>query len=462
MTLLSAVAASAVAYHLNREAILRRTTDGVVAEFQGTLGRLVPNYPSGAPETYRFGPENATDLSRMIRDELRKPGRAAVAIERPPGRVPPEEVAWLGVPVPADFLREADTYLVHRRIEHRGTPYLLVGARAWDLSGRGPILAIVAQDLRPEARTLESLASSILAVDGVVLALALALALLTARGVLVPVRRLAKAADALGEGALDTRVEVRGADELASLATTFNRTAERLESNIGELRAMEEASRRFVADVSHELRTPLTAMTALTDVLRREDTSEPDLRRAGLIVADGVGRLRTLVDHLIEISRYDANTATLVLDDVILAEALRATLSVRAWEDDVLLEVPEDLMARLDPRRFDVIVANLVGNALRHGAPPIVVRVRPEARGGRPGFTLTVLDHGPGIPDDLLPLVFDRFVKRDPARAETEGSGLGLSLTRAYAELHGGDVTARNAPPAGAMFTLWLPVEGAA
>src|SRR5690606_13505089 len=108
---------------------------------------------------------------------------------------------------------------------------------------------------------------ALLIADAAALVAALGLALLATRGVLRPVRRLGAAARALGEGELETRVEVRGRDELADLARTFNRTAEALERTVTELRAMEAASRRFVADVSHELRTPLTSMIAVTDVL---------------------------------------------------------------------------------------------------------------------------------------------------------------------------------------------------
>ncbi|RJL34699.1 sensor histidine kinase [Bailinhaonella thermotolerans] len=477
------MAASLIAYNIIRDAILKRTQDAVIADFRSRAARHIPgSAPVPADWWGRPVAPGASELTRRLAAAFGGPGRAAVATELTRGQKPlPPHYARLGVPVPDGLLKAMESKTAAQRIVYRGKPYLLVGTMVpmmnqvsvepvpgvitFRLQGDAnevpeALSVVVAVDLRSDARELAGLERALLIANGATLAIALGLALVAARGVLVPVRRLGRAARELGEGALDTRVEVRGRDELAQLATTFNRTAATLEANIGELRAMEAASRRFVADVSHELRTPLTAMTALTDVLSGDDPGpEADRDKAARMVADGIRRLQSLVGHLIEISRYDANTATLVLDDVNVAGALRTSLSVRGWEDGVRLEVPEDLMARLDPRRFDVIVANLVGNALRHGAPPIVVRVRPEARGGRPGFTLTVLDHGPGIPDDLLPLVFDRFVKRDPARAETEGSGLGLSLTRAHAELHGGHVTAENSGLCGAMFTLWLPRE---
>ncbi|MER7543971.1 HAMP domain-containing protein [Spirillospora sp. NPDC127506] len=136
----------------------------------------------------------------------------------------------------------------------------------------------------------------LLVADALALAAALLLALLTTRGVLRPVRRLAAAAGALGAGELGTRVRVRGRDEPADLARTFNRTAAVLERTVTELRAMEAASRRFVADVSHELRTPLTSMIAMTGVLAEEEADRPDGGAARLIAAETrrLGRLRTI------------------------------------------------------------------------------------------------------------------------------------------------------------------------
>src|SRR5690606_8459525 len=127
-------------------------------------------------------------------------------------------------------------------------------------------------------------------------------------------------------------------------------------------------------------------------------------------------------------------------------------LKVRGWHDEVALDIPVGLTFSLDPRRFDVIMANLVGNALRHGAPPVVV----TARRGPDGLRVTVRDHGDGIPADALPHVFDRFYKAEAGRARSEGSGLGLAIAKANAELHQGTLGVRNADP-GALFTLRIP-----
>ncbi|MEV4670309.1 MULTISPECIES: sensor histidine kinase [Actinomadura] len=196
-------------------------------------------------------------------------------------------------------------------------------------------------------------------------------------------------------------------------------------------------------------------MTALTDVLE----TDPDPTAARLVVAE-TRRLGTLVEHLIEISRFDAGAAALAPDDVVVADAVAATLDARGWSGRVEVAVPGDLVVRVDPRRFDVIVANLVGNAFRHGRPPVRLEAGRARRDGVAGFRMSVADAGPGIPGELLPLIFDRFVKAEAARSRSEGSGLGLAIAQENALLHGGTLEASAGPDGGAVFTLWLPMEG--
>ncbi|MFF5141737.1 ATP-binding protein [Streptomyces sp. NPDC013157] len=298
------------------------------------------------------------------------------------------------------------------------------------------------------------------------LTLAVLLALLAARGVLRPVRALRRATRSIAEGHLDTRLAVEGSDELADLSHTFNETAAALEKSVAELRGMEARARRFAADVSHELRTPLAAMSAVTDVLDEDAARlDPDTATAVRLISEETVKLARLVDDLMEISRFDAGAAVLHLDEIDLAESLRRTLDARAWTGLVECDLPPPgtLRGRVDPRRLDVVVANLVGNALRHGARPVVLRLYD---GGEPGgesggarlAVIEVLDSGPGIPDDVLPQVFERFYKSDAARTRTEGSGLGLAITAENVRVHGGTVRAANRPEGGAVFTVRLPL----
>ncbi|MEV6395447.1 HAMP domain-containing sensor histidine kinase [Streptomyces sp. NPDC051907] len=293
------------------------------------------------------------------------------------------------------------------------------------------------------------------------LAIALLPALFAARSVLRPVRELRQAARSMGSGRLDTRIPARGNDELAELAHTFNESAAELERSVHELRQAEERARRFASDVSHELRTPLAGMLAVTEVLDEDaEHLDADTAQAVRLISTETGKLAVLVEDLMEISRFDARAAELNTDEVDAAETIRKTLQNRHWTDGrVRTELPDGIRARLDPRRFDIVVANLVGNALRHGGAPVTVRLSTGARSDcGPVLVTEVLDNGPGISPEALPHVFDRFYKADAARTRSAGSGLGLAITLENVRLHGGTVRAGNLPGGGAVFTVEMPL----
>ena len=278
------------------------------------------------------------------------------------------------------------------------------------------------------------------------------------RRVLLPVRRLAQAAQRMSAGDLSVRIEPKGHDELARLTTTFNGMAAALEGKVGELERMEARARQFAGDVSHELRTPLTAMTAVADILPGHPGLTGDAAAAAQLVSQEIRHLNRLVHDLIEISRFDAGTARLVTDDTDVAAAVAACLRARGWSD-VVTDIPAGLTMPLDRRRFDVILANLIGNALCHGSPPVTVLASIQPADGGEQLALVVRDHGPGIPAEALPHVFERFYKADTARSRSEDSGLGLAIAWENARLHGGHIEAANHPDGGALFTLWLPVR---
>ncbi|OIJ94873.1 sensor histidine kinase [Streptomyces colonosanans] len=357
---------------------------------------------------------------------------------------------------------------VFQRVSHNGVSSLVVGlpitfanspGETPELSGMAVFLTI------SQVYEQDAVAALVGAVERATLpalAVAVLLALLAARGVLRPVRALRHATRSMAEGRLDTRLSVNGSDELADLSHAFNETAAALEESVAELRRMEARARRFAADVSHELRTPLAAMAAVTDVLDEEATVlGADTATAVGLISEETRRLTRLVNDLMEISRFDAGAADLHLDEIDLAESVQRTLASRAWSTEVGTDLPPPgvLRGQVDPRRLDVIVANLVGNALRHGEPPIRLRLYVRERpGAGPRAVIEVLDSGPGIPEDVLPHVFDRFYKSDAARTRTEGSGLGLAITAENVRLHGGGIVAGNRPEGGAVFTVEIPL----
>ena len=287
------------------------------------------------------------------------------------------------------------------------------------------------------------------------LAVITALAFAASRPVLQPVRRLARAAQRMSGGDLSVRIQPRGRDELAQLVTSFNEMAAALEDKVSDLEQLEARARRFAGDVSHELRTPLTAMTAVVGILHEHPGLTGDAAAAARLVGQEVKHLNRLVEDLIEISRFDAGTVQLVTDETDVANAVRQCLRARGWSG-VSSAVPAGLTVRLDRRRFDVILANLIGNALRHGGPPVTVQASVHA-GGQ--LAVEVRDHGHGLPPAAIPHIFDRFYKADTARARSDGSGLGLAIAWENARLHGGHIHAGNHPDGGAVFLVSLPLN---
>nr|WP_241562132.1 sensor histidine kinase [Streptomyces hoynatensis] len=359
---------------------------------------------------------------------------------------------------------------VFQRVDAGGRPYLVVGLPVVYGSGRGGTVLsglacylVVAQDTEQAYVT-----AIIAAVEHATLSAlggAVVLALLAARGVLRPVRALRGATRRMAEGHLDVRLTVHGSDELADLSRSFNDTAAALEQSVAELRRLEAQARRFAADVSHELRTPLAAMAAVTDVLD-EEAPRLDGRTGDAVrlISEETARLSRLVNDLMEMSRFDAGAAVLALDEFDVAESLRHTLAARGWGDlvETRLPPPGAARARLDPRRLDVVVANLVGNALRHGAPPVRLSLgtRQDPTEGA-WLIIEVTDEGPGIPEAALPHIFERFYKADATRARSESSGLGLAIAAENVHLHGGRVRAANRPGGGTAFSVELPVRRA-
>ncbi|MFB8763863.1 ATP-binding protein [Nocardiopsis alba] len=332
-----------------------------------------------------------------------------------------------------------------------GTPVMITAPDGTHTPSGIEVYAL--RDLADVEREVDGIILTAVATAAVALPLAVILALLAARGVLRPVRDLRDTAGRLASGDLDARSEPQGADELAELTGTVNEMAAALQESMATMERMQADARRFVADVSHELRTPLSTLAAVVEVLEdATDGMEGDARESARMAISETHRLVRLVEDLMEVSRFDAGTAKLDVEEVDVAAAVRDSLRLRGWSEQVSVEAPDHASARVDRRRLDVIVANLVGNALRHGAPPVRLCVHASATEVR----VTVTDSGPGLGEDVLPSVFDRFYKADAARTRTPGSGLGLAIARENALLHGGGLTAVDTRP-GARFDLVLP-----
>ncbi|KRV50762.1 histidine kinase [Wenjunlia vitaminophila] len=460
----SALTTGALTFREARNGMLQQSQDTTVRQFRDQVNTLAPALP--------FPPSQA-DLETFAAETARAGRSQGWRVLVTYGDIGATSRPEDGFEALTPRLREAVAdrpSTAFQRVSTDQGPALVVGVPITFVTADGGtggptgVAAFVTVSQRNEQATIDALTQAVQRAVIPALALAVLLALLAARRVLQPVRRLREAARNMASGRLDTRLAVDGADELADLSSTFNDTAAALEASVAELRRMEARARRFAADVSHELRTPLAAMSAVTDVL--DDSSEsldPDTATAVRLVSEETTKLARLVDDLMEISRFDAGAAALCLDDIDLAESVRRTLAARGWTDSVHAELPPPgaLRGRVDPRRLDVVVANLVANAFRHGAPPVRVRLSSagDAYSGASTAVIEVVDAGPGIPPQVLPHIFDRFFKADPARGRTGGSGLGLAITAENVHLHGGTVHAANLPGAGAVFTVRLPLQ---
>ncbi|MGW0914561.1 sensor histidine kinase [Streptomyces sp. NPDC002784] len=452
----TAATTGALTFREARTGVLQQSQDTVIQLLRTQVGRLAEelSFPPGEDELRRFATDVAgADPSGTWRVLAAYGGLSATSAPDDPF----EELT----PALRDAVRSR-TATVFQRVASGDHTALVVGMSVLFASSDGGTHPSGVQVFLTVPQTTEraygdALVTAAQRATVPALALAVLLALLAARGVLRPVRALRHATRRIAEGRLDTRLAVHGSDELADLSHTFNETAAALEESVAELRGMEARARRFAADVSHELRTPLAAMSAVTDVLDEDAARlDPDTATAVRLISEETVKLARLVDDLMEISRFDAGAVVLHLDEIDLAESLRRTLAARAWTGlvDCDLPPPGTLRGRVDPRRLDVVVANLVGNALRHGARPVRLRLS----GGARLAVIEVLDSGPGIPDSVLPHVFERFYKSDAARTRTEGSGLGLAITAENVRMHGGTVSAANRPEGGAVFTVRLPL----
>ena len=287
----------------------------------------------------------------------------------------------------------------------------------------------------------------LVALGGIVIAAGLGL--VVARAALTPVTRLTTTVERVTETQdLSERIEVGGKDELSRLAASFN-------TMLGALEESTRAQRQLVADASHELRTPLTSVRTNIEVLASDRTLPPEERRRLLSdVVEQLGEMTTLISELIELARAERQHVSDPPEDVRLdllvsdaVERARRNRPEVAYVVDV-----EPTTVQGVPANIERAVGNLLDNAAKWSPPGGEVEV--DVRDGQ----LVVRDHGPGIPEEDLPYVFDRFYRARAARG-MPGSGLGLAIVRQVAESHGGDVVAEHAEGGGTRMVLTLGAD---
>jgi two-component system, OmpR family, sensor histidine kinase MprB len=319
------------------------------------------------------------------------------------------------------------------------------GTKVRLLTVPGPGFALqIARPLDDVDHTMHRVTLFLLLIAAGGIAVAAGLGLLVSRAALAPVRRLTTATETVtATGDLSERIEPGGHDELGRLASSFN-------TMLGALEESTRAQSQLVADASHELRTPLTSLRTNIEVLASERSLPPGERERLLTdVVEQLSEMTTLVAELIELARGEREPARAeeVRLDLVAADAVERTRRNRPGVT-FTTDLQESVVHGV-PATIERAVANLLDNAAKWSPPGGEVEV--AVRGGE----VTVRDHGPGIDEEDLPHVFDRFYRARSARGMS-GSGLGLSIVRQVAETHGGEVVAEQPEGGGTLMRLRL------
>ncbi|MEE9243886.1 MAG: MtrAB system histidine kinase MtrB [Mycobacterium sp.] len=297
----------------------------------------------------------------------------------------------------------------------------------------------------------------------VLLGLLAGISLLVSRQIVLPVRSASRIAEHFAEGDLAERMPVRGEDDMARLAVSFNDMAESLQRQIAQLEEFGNLQRRFTSDVSHELRTPLTTVRMAADLIHdHAEELDPVLQRSTELMVDELDRFESLLNDLLEISRHDAGVAELAVEAVDLRSIVKSALDnvghlAETAAVEVIVDLPaEEVITEVDARRVERILRNLIANAIDH-AERKEVRIRMAA--DEDTVAVTVRDYGVGLRPGEEKLVFSRFWRADPSRVRRSGgTGLGLAISIEDARLHQGRLEAWGEPGKGACFRLTLPL----
>jgi len=329
-----------------------------------------------------------------------------------------------------------------------GEPYRIVAVPLSD--GEHNYALVLGRPLGPTNQILRILAFSLLTF-GLAAALAAgATGWVIARSGLEPIRRLTSAVARVTETNVLAPIELGGMDELTDLTRSFN-------AMMSNLASSRDRQRRLIADAGHELRTPLTSLRTNVELLVADDRQGmlPPGARSEILrdIAAQLGEFTTLIGDLVHLSREDLSDPDpepMDLRDVVSNAVERAQRRGPGLKFDVELD-PLYLVG--EPESLERAITNLLDNAVKFSPPGGTVRVRLE------GDRLRISDEGPGIDEEDLPHVFDRFYRSSTART-TPGSGLGLSIVAQTIKAHGGWVKAGRSAEGGAEFTIRLPGAG--
>jgi two-component system OmpR family sensor kinase len=275
-----------------------------------------------------------------------------------------------------------------------------------------------------------------------------------ARSAVAPVAEIAGQANAVAPGAVGQRITAHAeVEEFYELVGVLNHMLERLDRGL-------LAQRRIIADVGHDLKTPLTAMQGEAEVALRNPRSPEQYQRILASLLEEINHLATISDTLLLLARIEAGDLALHRTETDVRDLVtRAVQRVGQRATDHLFTYAPSgdgaVSAALDGRMISLVLDHLLDNAARHtpASTPVTVSLRSDGAGS----TITVEDAGPGVPDDVLPHLFERFYRGDAARGRGAGAGLGLTVAAAIVHAHGGAIAAERAAAGGLSVTIRLP-----
>jgi signal transduction histidine kinase len=277
------------------------------------------------------------------------------------------------------------------------------------------------------------------------------------------IHKLEQAANEVQRGDLAVQVEVRGKDELASLALTFNQMAAQLNDAAQKQQEIEKLRRDLIAWAGHDLQTPLASVRAIVEALADGVVDDSETTQRYLRTAQrDIQFLSLLIDDMFQMAQLDAGGLPLDREPASLSDLISDTLesfSELASRQDILLEgsvVPGIDPLLMDVKRIGRVLNNLLSNALRHtpSGGKVTVRAFPLPQGVR----VEVTDTGEGISAVDQPHIFERFYRGEKSRSrQTGGAGLGLAIAKGIVEAHHGQIGIENAPGGGARFFFIIP-----
>ena len=309
-----------------------------------------------------------------------------------------------------------------------------------------------------QAELLEGLQSNLLKLSAGIAAAVVLLSFILSRMLTRKISALLTGIRKVREGAYEHRTHIPGRDEIAQIGEEFNSLTDRLQTT-------ETLRRRFVSDASHELKTPLAAISLLTDSILQTDNMDMETVRDFVTdIGSEAERLSRITEDLLRLTRLDSNQVDPpeVVEVAPVLEQVMRMMSLLAQEKGTELTCQTGGDCRVLATKGEVhqVIYNLTDNAVKYSGSHGSVRV--ELRRDGKDVVLTVADNGPGIPEEDLPRVFERFYRVDKARSRAAGgTGLGLSIVQDTVTKRGGTVSAANRPEGGAVFTVrWPAAEG--